>query len=92
MNEIIVFSYGMLQKEGSEYHAICVNLLCHLCLSFVILYMKVWESDEEKHHPGAILHALGWPLDRQTYGGSFLYHMKDRQVRNINIFSSIIAV
>ncbi|EXB23112.1 Electron transfer flavoprotein-ubiquinone oxidoreductase [Morus notabilis] len=41
---------------------------------------EVWEIDEGKHNPGAVLHTLGWPLDQKTYGGSFLYHMKDRQV------------
>ncbi|KAK8945250.1 hypothetical protein KSP39_PZI007734 [Platanthera zijinensis] len=41
---------------------------------------KVWEIEEEKHDPGAVLHTIGWPLDRSTYGGTFLYHMKDRQV------------
>ncbi|XP_058083789.1 electron transfer flavoprotein-ubiquinone oxidoreductase, mitochondrial-like isoform X2 [Magnolia sinica] len=41
---------------------------------------EVWEIDERKHKPGFMLHTLGWPLDSKTYGGSFLYHMKDRQV------------
>ncbi|KAJ6683334.1 hypothetical protein OIU85_007059 [Salix viminalis] len=41
---------------------------------------EVWEIDESKHKPGAVLHTLGWPLDQKTYGGSFLYHMKDRQL------------
>ncbi|KAJ4838466.1 hypothetical protein Tsubulata_034928 [Turnera subulata] len=41
---------------------------------------EVWEVDESKHKPGAVLHTLGWPLDNGTYGGSFLYHMKDKQV------------
>ncbi|KAK9159610.1 hypothetical protein Syun_005951 [Stephania yunnanensis] len=41
---------------------------------------EVWEIDESKHKPGSVIHTLGWPLDSQTYGGSFLYHMKDKQV------------
>ncbi|OMO68036.1 Electron transfer flavoprotein-ubiquinone oxidoreductase [Corchorus capsularis] len=41
---------------------------------------EVWEIDEKKHKPGAVLHTLGWPLDSKTYGGSFLYHMNDRQI------------
>ncbi|KAF3785267.1 Electron transfer flavoprotein-ubiquinone oxidoreductase [Nymphaea thermarum] len=40
---------------------------------------EVWEIDEERHSPGSVLHTVGWPLDHKTYGGSFLYHMKDRQ-------------
>ncbi|GMN65504.1 hypothetical protein TIFTF001_034561 [Ficus carica] len=45
-----------------------------------ITLFVVWEIDKGNHKPGAVLHTLGWPLDQKTYGGSFLYHMKDRQV------------
>lgn len=24
-------------------------------------------------------HTVGWPLDRHTYGGSFLYHLNERE-------------
>lgn len=41
---------------------------------------QVWEITADKHHAGSVLHTLGWPLDPKTYGGSFLYHMEDRQV------------
>nr|GME15627.1 electron transfer flavoprotein-ubiquinone oxidoreductase, mitochondrial [Ipomoea batatas]GME16601.1 electron transfer flavoprotein-ubiquinone oxidoreductase, mitochondrial [Ipomoea batatas] len=41
---------------------------------------EVWEIDANKHNPGDVLHTIGWPLDHKTYGGSFLYHMKERQV------------
>ena len=27
-----------------------------------------------------MLHSAGWPLDDDTYGGSFMYHMEDNQV------------
>ena len=30
--------------------------------------------------PGCIQHAFGWPLDRKTYGGSFLYHLDNDRV------------
>jgi electron-transferring-flavoprotein dehydrogenase len=35
---------------------------------------ELWEIDPAKHRPGLITHSVGWPLDRGTYGGSFLYH------------------
>lgn len=54
-----------------SFHIIYVSNHCH---------GQVWEIDENKHEPDAVLHTLGWPLDHKTYGGSFLYHMKDRQV------------
>ena len=41
---------------------------------------ELWEVDPAKHEPGKIVHSIGWPVDRQTYGGSFLYHLEDNQV------------
>jgi len=38
---------------------------------------ELWEIPAEKHKPGRVEHSLGWPLDKSTYGGSFLYHLKD---------------
>jgi electron-transferring-flavoprotein dehydrogenase len=35
---------------------------------------ELWEVKPEEHHPGLVVHTAGWPLDAQTYGGSFLYH------------------
>ena len=41
---------------------------------------ELWQIQPEKHQSGLVIHTAGWPLDRQTYGGSFLYHMEDNQV------------
>ncbi|RLN19512.1 hypothetical protein C2845_PM02G09520 [Panicum miliaceum] len=41
---------------------------------------EVWEIEEGKHEPGSVIHTVGWPLDTKTYGGSFLYHLDDRQL------------
>ena len=41
---------------------------------------ELWEIDPAQHQQGLIVHTLGWPLDRSTYGGSFLYHLEDNQV------------
>ncbi len=41
---------------------------------------ELWEVDPAKHKPGTVVHTIGWPLDSQTYGGSFLYHLEDNQV------------
>ena len=38
---------------------------------------EVWELPEGRVEPGAIAHTMGWPLDRHTYGGGFLYGMKN---------------
>ncbi len=36
---------------------------------------ELWEVQPEKSVPGLVSHTIGWPLDNQTYGGSFLYHL-----------------
>ncbi len=41
---------------------------------------ELWEVDPAKHEPGKVVHTVGWPMDSQTYGGSFLYHLEDNQV------------
>ncbi len=41
---------------------------------------ELWEVDPSKSRPGLVLHTAGWPLDSDTYGGSFLYHMDNNQV------------
>ncbi len=48
--------------------------------SFGIGIKELWEVAPEQHAPGRIVHTVGWPLDRATYGGSFLYHLEDNQV------------
>ena len=37
---------------------------------------ELWEVAPAVHKPGLVVHTAGWPLDAQTYGGSFLYHME----------------
>ncbi len=41
---------------------------------------ELWEVEPGKHQAGKVVHTVGWPMDRRTYGGSFLYHLQDRQV------------
>ncbi|WP_179119086.1 electron transfer flavoprotein-ubiquinone oxidoreductase [Massilia sp. KIM] len=41
---------------------------------------ELWEIDPAKHQPGLVIHTAGWPLDNDTYGGSFLYHLENNQV------------
>nr|KAF6348396.1 electron transfer flavoprotein dehydrogenase [Myotis myotis] len=38
---------------------------------------ELWLIDEKKWKPGRVDHTVGWPLDRHTYGGSFLYHLNE---------------
>ncbi len=41
---------------------------------------ELWEIAPEKHNEGSITHTIGWPLDKKTYGGSFIYHMENNQI------------
>jgi electron-transferring-flavoprotein dehydrogenase len=41
---------------------------------------ELWEIDPAKHEQGRITHTVGWPMDANTYGGSFLYHLENNQV------------
>jgi electron-transferring-flavoprotein dehydrogenase len=38
---------------------------------------ELWEIRPERHLKGLVVHTAGWPLDNETYGGSFLYHLED---------------
>ncbi|WP_090128663.1 electron transfer flavoprotein-ubiquinone oxidoreductase [Limnohabitans sp. Rim11] len=48
--------------------------------SYGIGIKELWEIDPARHQAGLALHSAGWPLDENTYGGSFLYHMEDNKV------------
>ena len=41
---------------------------------------EIWRIDPKKHQEGNIIHTVGWPMDKKTYGGSWLYHMEDNQI------------
>ena len=41
---------------------------------------ELWDVKPEKHKPGLVMHTAGWPLDADTYGGSFMYHQENNQV------------
>jgi electron-transferring-flavoprotein dehydrogenase len=41
---------------------------------------EVWEIDPTKHKQGFVQHTIGYPLDTQTYGGSWLYHWENNLV------------
>jgi electron-transferring-flavoprotein dehydrogenase len=47
---------------------------------FGIGLKELWEVAPAKHRPGLVQHSFGWPLDRRTGGGSFLYHFGENLV------------
>ena len=48
--------------------------------SYGIGIKELWQADPAKHRPGLVVHTAGWPLDSDTYGGSFLYHAEGGQI------------
>ena len=40
---------------------------------------ELWQLDPAQHRPGLVMHTAGWPMDRKTWGGSFIYHLEDNQ-------------
>jgi electron-transferring-flavoprotein dehydrogenase len=41
---------------------------------------ELWDVRPEKHSAGLVIHTAGWPLESDTYGGSFLYHQENNQI------------
>lgn len=41
---------------------------------------EIWRVDPKKHRLGHVTHTIGYPLDNQTYGGGFVYHLTNNLV------------
>jgi electron-transferring-flavoprotein dehydrogenase len=48
--------------------------------SFGIGIKELWEIDPARHKPGFVMHTAGWPMESDTYGGAFLYHLEGNKV------------
>ena len=48
--------------------------------SYALGLKELWEVAPGRHQPGLVIHTAGWPLESDTYGGSFLYHAEDNKV------------
>jgi electron-transferring-flavoprotein dehydrogenase len=38
---------------------------------------ELWEVPDDRFAPGSVIHTMGWPLDSNTFGGSWVYGMRD---------------
>ena len=43
-------------------------------------FKEIWNIPQEKHQKGLVIHTVGWPLDNNTYGGSFCYYAENNQI------------
>src|SRR2546425_2412769 len=41
---------------------------------------ELWQVPDDRFASGTVIHTMGWPLDADTFGGGFIYGMKDRIV------------
>ncbi|KAL6531402.1 hypothetical protein OROMI_027765 [Orobanche minor] len=68
LSENIIRKYNLRNKGQGQHQTYALGI------------KEVWEISGDKPEPGSVLHTIGWPLNPKTYGGSFLYHMENRQV------------
>ncbi len=43
-------------------------------------FKEIWDIAPEKHQEGLVVHSAGWPLEKDTTGGGYLYHAENNQV------------
>ncbi|MEO1357483.1 MAG: NAD(P)/FAD-dependent oxidoreductase, partial [Pseudomonadota bacterium] len=48
--------------------------------TFAIGIKELWEIDPAKAKPGLVVHTAGWPMEDDTFGGGFLYHLEDNKI------------
>ncbi len=72
--------------EGARGH-LGKQLIAHFHLdegrdpqSYALGIKELWEVPADQAKPGLVVHTAGWPMDEQTYGGGFLYHMEGNKV------------
>ncbi len=66
ISEHLMRVYGMRSRSSPQTYGIGIK--------------ELWEVEPSKAVPGRVTHTVGWPLDRRTYGGSFIYHMGGNKV------------
>src|SRR5207244_1841514 len=47
---------------------------------FSVGIKELWEMPDNRSPAGSVIHTMGWPLDSHTFGGSWIYGMRDRVI------------
>jgi electron-transferring-flavoprotein dehydrogenase len=63
LTKVLVQSQGLDRGRQPQVYAIGIK--------------EVWECARGTLPAGRVIHTMGWPLDSRTFGGSFIYTMKD---------------
>lgn len=64
---------GSLSQELMDIYQLRINAEPQ---TYGIGIKELWQIDPTKHKAGLVQHSFGWPLDKKTYGGTFLYHLE----------------
>lgn len=48
--------------------------------TYAIGIKELWEIPADKAQPGKVVHTAGWPMEGDTFGGGFLYHLDGNKV------------
>jgi len=48
--------------------------------TYAIGLKELWKVPPERSQPGLVQHTIGWPLENDIYGGSFIYHLTDNRI------------
>jgi len=48
--------------------------------SYALGIKELWEVPAAQAQAGLVVHTAGWPMDGDTYGGGFLYHLEGNKV------------
>ena len=48
--------------------------------TYAVGIKELWQLPDDRFAPGTVIHTMGWPLDTDTFGGAFIYGMKDHIV------------
>ncbi|MAT91062.1 MAG: electron transfer flavoprotein-ubiquinone oxidoreductase [Halioglobus sp.] len=43
-------------------------------------FKEIWDIEPDKHKPGLVIHTTGWPAQKNTASGTYLYHGENNQV------------
>lgn len=62
----LIARYGLDKAADPQHYALGIK--------------ELWDIPPENYHAGKVIHGAGWPLDKTTTGGSFLYHTDNNQV------------
>jgi len=66
LTKMISEKYGLQQNKSPQTYGIALK--------------ELWEVPAMQHRMGTVTHTIGWPLENQTYGKSFVYHLENNHV------------